>query len=102
MPKTKTKIPKDLGNGQDIAKFLALKEELWTTREYAPKVRRVMRGGKVKRIGDILGLVRGLRLSARLIYILRQKLHGQHIEINWGHVLDDKRRMCSPECDIII
>ena len=102
MAKKRRKPPKNLGTGQDISKFIALKDELWTTREYAPKVRRVVRRGKVKVMGDILGFVRGLRLSARLIYILRQKLHDQHIDINWGHIQDAQRRMCSPECDIIL
>lgn len=98
----KRKSPKNLGTGQEITKFIALKDELWTTREYAPQVRRVIRRGKTKVLGDILGFVRGLRLSARLIYILRQKLHDQQIDVNWGHVLDDGQRMCSPECDIIL
>jgi hypothetical protein len=102
MAKKRVKPPKNLGTGQDISKFVALKDELWITREYAPQVTRTVRRGKTRVEGDILGFVRGLRLSARLIYILRPKLRDQHIEVNWGHLLDQQRLLCSPECDVIL
>lgn len=54
------------------------------------------------REGDILGFVRGLRLSARLIYFLRERLSHTEYEVSWGHLLDGNLASCSPECDIII
>lgn len=50
----------------------------------------------------ILPFVKGLRLSAQLIYILREELSETGLEVNWGHLLDANDRFCSPECDIII
>jgi hypothetical protein len=55
-----------------------------------------------KRTGEILRFVRGLRLSARIIYILRDQLSGSDLEVSWGHLLDKNKASCSPECDIII
>ncbi len=55
-----------------------------------------------KREGEILRFVRGLRLSARVIYILRGMLSGQNVEVSWGHLLNKDRATCSRECDIII
>jgi len=54
------------------------------------------------REGDILGFVRGLRLSARLTYFLRERLSGTQYEVDWGHLLDAALASCSPECDIVI
>jgi hypothetical protein len=55
-----------------------------------------------KRTGEILRFVRGLRLSARVIYILRANLSSAHLEVSWGHLLNQDKASCSPECDIII
>ncbi|OHB98500.1 MAG: hypothetical protein A2W74_04450 [Planctomycetes bacterium RIFCSPLOWO2_12_38_17] len=50
----------------------------------------------------ILGFVRGLRLSARLIYAIRHHLSFSGYEVDWGHLLTQEGDYCSPECDIII
>jgi hypothetical protein len=52
--------------------------------------------------GRILGFVRGLRLSAQLIYAIRDVLSGSPLCADWGHLVDKERNLCSPECDIII
>jgi len=44
---------------------------------------------------------KGLRLSARLIYVLRDALSSFDCCVNWGQLLADER-LCSPECDVII
>lgn len=57
---------------------------------------------KHKERGRILGFVRGLRLSAQLIYAIRDALSGSGLHADWGHLLDKNRNLCSPECDVII
>jgi len=52
--------------------------------------------------GRILPFIRGLRLSAHLIYAIRELLEGTDLTANWGHLLDERGILCSPECDIII
>lgn len=52
--------------------------------------------------GSVLAFVRGLRLSARLIYALRKNLSGTGYDIDWGHLISPDGESCSPECDIII
>lgn len=52
--------------------------------------------------GRVLGFVKGLRLSAQLVYILRSALSSSSLEVDWGHLIDDKEQSCSSECDIII
>lgn len=52
--------------------------------------------------GDILGFVKGLKLSAGVIYFLRERLSSTDLEINWGHLLDQEKDSCSPECDAIV
>ena len=52
--------------------------------------------------GRILGFVRGLRLSAQLIYAIRELLIGSGLTASWGHLLDKEQKFCSPECDVII
>ena len=52
--------------------------------------------------GRILGFVRGLRLSAQLIYEIRNILSGSGLHADWGHLLDKDTNLCSPECDIIV
>jgi len=50
----------------------------------------------------ILGFVKGLRFSARLIYAIREHLSSSGYEVDWGHLLTEDGYSCSPECDIII
>jgi hypothetical protein len=50
----------------------------------------------------VLPFVKGLRLSAQLIYILRTRLSHTNLEVDWGHLLNDEEVSCSPECDVII
>lgn len=50
----------------------------------------------------ILGFVKGLRFSARLIYAIRDHLSSSTYEVDWGHLLTRDGDSCSPECDIII
>ena len=53
--------------------------------------------------GRVLAFVRGLRLSARLIYAIRKQLSATDLKADWGHILDDDGGLkCSPECDVII
>lgn len=49
-----------------------------------------------------LAFIRGLRLSARLIYLIRQIISGSGLEAHWGHILSEDGRVCSRECDVII
>jgi len=79
-------------------RFSELAVELHGLRESPPYVK----PGSGKRTGEILRFVRGLRLSAQIIYILRDHLSGSDLEISWGHLLDETNASCSPECDIII
>lgn len=55
-----------------------------------------------KRKGRILPFIRGLRLSAHLIYLIRELLSGSGLTANWGHLLDNELTFCSCECDVII
>jgi hypothetical protein len=53
--------------------------------------------------GRVLAFVRGLKFSARLVYMIRDCLSGTGLQADWGHILDaDDSVTCSPECDIII
>ena len=53
--------------------------------------------------GRVLDFVKGLRISARVAYVVRDMLSTfQDIEVSWGHVVDEKGVSCSPECDIIV
>jgi len=51
---------------------------------------------------SMLGFVRGLRFSARLIYIIRKRLKGKPLTVDWGHIVDKAEKKFSRECDIII
>jgi hypothetical protein len=62
----------------------------------------LVKRGDGKYEGDILGFVKGLRLSARVIYFLRERLSSTDLEVNWGHLLDQGESSCSPECDVIV
>jgi hypothetical protein len=57
---------------------------------------------KKKAEGRVLAFVRGLRLSAHLIYAIRDVLAGSGLKADWGHIVDDEGVKCSPECDVII
>lgn len=52
--------------------------------------------------GRVLGFVKGLRFSAKIAYLTRNILSTDNIEVSWGHLVDNKGKSCSPECDIII
>lgn len=55
-----------------------------------------------RRRGRVLPFVRGLRLSAKLIYTIREVLEGTGLTANWGHLIDERGTFCSCECDVII
>jgi hypothetical protein len=55
-----------------------------------------------RRKGRVLPFVRGLHLSAQLIYFLRDLLSGSRLTADWGHLLDSTESFCSCECDVII
>ena len=59
-----------------------------------------MRGSCISQA--VLGFVRGLRLSARIIYFLRKYLSDLSLEVDWGHLVDTEENYLSRECDIII
>jgi hypothetical protein len=86
------------GPALSIEALAGLTSELQVVRQYPPVTKRA--DGKYE--GDILGFVRGLRLSARVLYFLREHLSETGLEVSWGHLLDDKQESCSPECDIIV
>jgi hypothetical protein len=87
-----------------------LAAELRSLRQAPPQItRRPGRprpGGRPRRgrrEGDILGFVRGLRISAKVTYFLRERLSSHtEFDVNWGHLLDNNLAFCSPECDIVI
>ena len=82
-----------------LAKLRSLKEELlhWRLDDVRDEMRKYGR----KR-GLVLDFIRGLRLSAGVIYALRVALSDTGMEVSWGHVLDRNEAFCSPECDVII
>jgi hypothetical protein len=81
-----------------VEQLTGLTAELQKLRSNPPLVKRS--DGKYE--GSILGFVSGLRLSARLIYFLRERLSSTSLEVNWGHLLDQKEDSCSPECDVVV
>lgn len=81
-----------------IEKFVGLSSELATWR-LNPMIS-LMEVNKAK--GRILGFVKGLRFSARIAYLIRNIVSSEDVEVNWGHLIDNKGKSCSPECDIII
>ena len=87
-----------VGVSLSIEQLVGLREELQTLRNHPPLTKRS--DGKYE--GDILGFVRGLRLSARVIYFLRERLSSVDLEVSWGHILDKDKKACSPECDVLI
>lgn len=51
---------------------------------------------------SVLSFVRGLRFSAVLIYSIRKILDNTKCTADWGAIIDDAGKKCSPECDIIV
>ena len=94
---SRKKVPK-FGEAIRLEALVALTSELKMLRHYPPVTQRST--GKYE--GDILGFVRGLRLSARVLYFLRDHLSGTGLHISWGHLISDNEESCSPECDIIV
>jgi hypothetical protein len=80
-----------------VRELSELANELQRLAEY-----KLTSNGNGEYTGSILGFVKGLRLSAKLIYFLRKALSGYACEVNWGHVIDVSTGACSPECDVII
>src|ERR1022692_4095800 len=93
----KRQAKQTFGATLSVQQLESLSAELQKLRDHPPLTRR--QGGKYE--GDILGFVKGLRFSARVIYFLREWLSDTHFEVNWGHVLNAEEQSCSPECDII-
>jgi hypothetical protein len=81
-----------------VEQLVGLAAEMQSLRGHKPLTKR--RDGKYE--GDILGFVRGLRLSARVIYFLRERLSGQDLNVNWAHLLAPNDESCSPECDVVV
>ena len=101
MPATKKQKPNKkvkLGTILSMEQLTGLAAELQKLRSHPPLVKRS--DGRYE--GDILGFVKGLRFSARVIYFLREHLSHTDLEVSWGHLIDDNEQSCSPECDIII
>lgn len=86
-----------VGEALLLSRFEALVGELKPWR--APKLRKLE---EEKGSGLVLGFVKGLRLSAGLIYVLRNTVAGNGLKVHWGHLLDPNEDSCSPECDVII
>jgi hypothetical protein len=86
------------GEMLSVEQLVGLTAELQKVRHHPPLTRR--HDGKYE--GDILGFVKGLRLSARVIYFLRECLSETDFEVNWGHLLNAEEQACSPECDVVI
>jgi hypothetical protein len=87
-----------IGTALKTEDLRSLAAELQQIRQHKPLVKRS--DGQYQ--GDILGFVKGLRLSARVIYYIREQLSDSMCDVNWGHLLDSEERSCSPECDVII
>lgn len=81
-----------------IGELQNLANELSSYTEYKP----LLSDGNGCYSGHILGFVKGLRLSAKLIYFLRKCLSGKNLDVSWGHIINTHTGDCSPECDVII
>jgi len=103
--KRKSQTRVSVGKILKVEQLIGLTADLQKLRSNPPLVKRTKGRGehkKGKREGDILDFVRGLRLSAGVIYFLRERLSSTDLEVNWGHLLDQGESSCSPECDVII
>ena len=76
--KVQTKVT--FGGSLAVEQLVSLTAELQKLRHHPPITRR--EAGKYE--GDILGFVKGLRLSARVIYFLREYLSEMDFEVSWG------------------
>ena len=75
---------------------LAAKFQTWrTTQEIREAERR-------KGSGLVLPFVKGLWLSAGLVYVLRNIVGESGLKVDWGQLTDESSSLCSPECDVII
>jgi hypothetical protein len=90
--------PVSLDQKLSLTDFEALAGELKTWRT-DPEIAEAI---KAKGSALILDFVKGLRLSARLIYALRTALSTFPVEVNWGHLLSSSGGSISPECDVIV
>jgi hypothetical protein len=95
--KTPSKIAQ-FSRSLGIEQLTGLSAEMQRLRQYPPVTKRA--DGKYE--GDILGFVKGLRLSARVAYFLRERLSTTNLEVSWGHLVDSDEQSCSPECDVIV
>jgi hypothetical protein len=86
------------GDSLAIGELREIATELQSLREHPPLVQKTP--GRYE--GAILAFVRGLRLSARMIYVLRKFLSSSELKVSWGHLLDAGGNGCSPECDVVI
>lgn len=82
----------------EIRELLQLADELQKYRDYPPLFS--TGGGEYR--GHILGFVKGLRISAKLIYFIRKCLSTEKCQVSWGHIVNPNTEECSPECDVII
>jgi hypothetical protein len=91
-------VKKGIGNILQLEKFEAIFSgfKYWHVDDFIKQVY------KNNNKGGVLHFVRGLRLSAQLIYAIREELETDKLSANWGHILDDNDTFCSRECDIII
>jgi hypothetical protein len=80
-----------------IGKLSELSRELQNLSDY-----KLTSNGNGEYVGSILGFVKGLRISAKLIYFIRHTLSNHSCEVDWGHIIDISSGACSPECDVII
>lgn len=87
-----------IGNCLETEEFWGLSEKLIRWR-LNPDIR-LMDTNRTK--GRILGFVKGLRLSTQIVYLIRNIVSSEDVEVNWGHLIDENRNSCSPECDIIV
>ena len=97
-------MPDQINNTMTFANRLAtqqlwsLASELHALREHPPLTAR----GDGFYEGNILSFVKGLRISAQIVYFLRDCLSEGDLDVSWGHILNSQGQSCSPECDVII
>jgi len=98
MPQSKTKNRANFEYRLATDELWSIATELQSLREHPPL--KYKKNGHLE--GSILSFVKGLRISARLIYFLRNCLSEEDCEVSWGHILNASGQSCSPECDVII